>query len=94
VVLDEALIGRLSFIGDSVLGESVQIGAGSMTVNRTIDWKPVSVKNGKNTVRTGLSKLGSFVGDGAIIGAGNTLPPGTVVASEKVLPDRYSISKR
>jgi bifunctional UDP-N-acetylglucosamine pyrophosphorylase/glucosamine-1-phosphate N-acetyltransferase len=94
VVLDEALIGRLSFIGDSVLGESVQIGAGSMTVNRTIDLKPVSVKNGKNRVRTGLAKLGSFVGDGAVIGAGNTLPPGTVIAPKKVLPDRYSISNR
>ena len=35
--MDNTQIGRLSFIGDSVLGENVDMGAGCMTVNRNID---------------------------------------------------------
>lgn len=91
VVLDNSHIGRLSFVGDSVLGENVDVGAGVMTVNRSIDWKPISVKNNKKLVDTGSLKLGAFVGDDVVIGAGNTIQPGTVVPSGKVLPARYSV---
>ena len=38
VVQKNSHIGRLSFIGDSVLGENVDVGAGSMTVNRKLDY--------------------------------------------------------
>ncbi len=92
VVLDNTRIGRLSFIGDSVLGENVDIGAGSMTVNRSVDWKTISVKNGRKARDTGLTKLGAFVGDNVVIGAGNTIQPGTVVTPDQILPARYSVT--
>ncbi len=91
VVMDNSQIGRLSFVGDSVLGENVDMGAGCMTVNRTVDWKPILVKNGNKPLNTGKTKLGSFLGDGVVVGAGNTLPPGTVVAPGKILPACYSV---
>ena len=94
VVLDGARIGRLSFIGDSVLGEGVDIGAGTMTVNRSLEQKPVAVKIGKKALPTGLSKLGAFIGDGAVIGAGNTIQPGTVIPPGKTWSACYSITQR
>jgi bifunctional UDP-N-acetylglucosamine pyrophosphorylase/glucosamine-1-phosphate N-acetyltransferase len=93
VVLDNTRIGRLSFIGDSVLGENVDIGAGTMTVNRSLDWKSISVKNGKKMFDTGMVKLGAFIGDNVTIGAGNTIEPGTVIPPGKVLPSCYSITR-
>lgn len=93
VVLDNTRIGRLSFIGDSVMGENVDIGAGTMTVNRALDWKPISVKNGKKTIDTGMVKLGAFIGDNVVIGAGNTIEPGTVIPPGKIVPSCYSINK-
>lgn len=93
VVLGNTRIGRLSFIGDSVLGENVDIGAGSMTVNRTVDWKPIHVKIGKKTINTERVKLGAFIGDNVVIGAGNTIRPGTVIAPNKILPARYTVTK-
>ncbi len=93
VVMDNTQIGRLSFVGDSVLGENIDMGAGCMTVNRNIDWKPISVKNGKRQMATGMEKLGSFLGDGVIVGAGNTLQPGTIVAPGKILPACYSVKQ-
>ena len=94
VVFGNTRIGRLSFIGDSVLGENVDFGAGSMTVNRTIDWQPVRVKSGKNTIDSEREKLGAFIGDNVTVGAGNTIPPGMVVAPNKILPARYSVTTR
>ncbi|MBT3923034.1 MAG: NTP transferase domain-containing protein [Nitrospina sp.] len=94
VVMDNSQIGRLSFVGDSVLGENVDMGAGCMTVNRTVDWKPISVKNGKRKIETGLTKLGAFLGDGVVVGAGNTLQPGTVVAPGKILPACYTVNQK
>ncbi len=94
VVMDNSQIGRLSFVGDSVLGENVDMGAGCMTVNRTVDWKPISVKNGKRPMGTGMKKLGAFLGDGVVVGAGNTLQPGTVVVPGKILPACYSVTQK
>lgn len=92
VVQDNTMIGRLSFIGDSVLGENVDIGAGTMTVNRTIDRKPVVIKNGKKSFPTGLEKIGAFIGDNAVIGAGNTIRAGTIIKPGRVVPSRYSVT--
>jgi len=92
VVLDDTRIGRLSFIGDSVLGEGVDIGAGTMTVNRSLHIGPIAVKCGRKKLSTGLEKLGAFIGDGAVIGAGNTIEPGTVIAPGNTLPSCYSIT--
>ena len=94
VVMDNSQIGRLSFVGDSVLGENVDMGAGCMTVNRTVDWEPISVKNGKRPMGTGMTKLGAFLGDGVVVGAGNTLQPGMVVAPGKILPACYSVTQK
>ncbi len=91
VVLDNSGIGRLSFVGDSVIGENVDIGAGCMTVNRNTNWEKIKVRNGKANLATNMKKLGAFIGDGVVIGASNTIQPGTVVPPGKNLPACYSV---
>ena len=94
VVMDSSQIGRLSFIGDSVLGENVDIGSGCMTINRTVDWKPISMQNRKGQASTNMSKLGAFLGDGVVVGAGNMIQPGTVVHSGKIVPACYTLTHK
>ena len=94
VILDNSQIGRLSFVGDSVIGENVDVGAGCMTVNRNVDWEKVQVKNGKTVFSSDLRKLGAFIGDDVTIGAGNTIQPGTVVFPGKTLSACYSIANK
>jgi hypothetical protein len=43
---------------------------------------------------TGMKKLGAFLGDGVVVGAGNTIQPGTIVAPGKVLPACYSVKHK
>jgi len=94
VVQKNSHIGRLSFIGDSVLGENVDIGAGTMTVNRQLDWSTIKVKHQRKAIDTGIMKLGSFIGDDVVIGAGNSIEPGTVVPPGKVLPAHFSVTNK
>ena len=94
VVQKNSHIGRLSFIGDSVLGEKVDIGAGTMTVNRALDWSTIKVKNKQKNLDTGRTKLGAFLGDGVVIGAGNSIEPGTVVSPGTVLPAHFSVTRK
>ncbi|MBI4641317.1 MAG: NTP transferase domain-containing protein [Candidatus Tectomicrobia bacterium] len=83
-------VGRLSFIGDSVVGENVYIGSGTMTINGNLDGSPVQTVLEGISHETNLLKVGSFIGDNAKIGASNTLAAGTVIEYEGVIPHNHS----
>lgn len=84
-------VGGLCFIGDSVIGENVDIGAGVMTINQRMETRDIRVKIGKAAISAGLEKLGAFVGDGAVIGASNTIASGVVVEAGKVINHNCSV---
>jgi bifunctional UDP-N-acetylglucosamine pyrophosphorylase/glucosamine-1-phosphate N-acetyltransferase len=94
VVLGSARIGRLSFIGDSVIGEGVHIGAGTMTINHELDDRPVEVELPGRRVNSNHTKLGSFIGDRVRVGASNTLAAGTLVLPDVQVPHHYSYRGR
>lgn len=81
-------VGRLSFIGDSIIGSGARIGSGVMTVNETEQQGEISLSIEGQSYSSGQRKLGSFIGDGACVGASNTLGPGTVIPAQAVLPHR------
>jgi bifunctional UDP-N-acetylglucosamine pyrophosphorylase/glucosamine-1-phosphate N-acetyltransferase len=84
-------IGRLSFVGDSVIGESVDLGSGTVTINENIDRSNVCVEVRKRKVDCGLNKLGAFIGDGVKVGAGNTLAAGTVLNPNTTVPHHATV---
>jgi len=88
VMMDGTKVGRLSFIGDSVLGERVEVGAGAMTVNSELDHRRVRVMIDGESIETNMEKLGAMVGDDAQIGAGNILLPGAMIPAKARLPHR------
>lgn len=91
VLFGNSVVGRLSFVGDSVGGENVDIGSGTMTINQRLDRKPVTVDILGETVDSGLEKLGAFLGDDVKVGGSNTIAPGTVVAPGTVIPHRVTV---
>ena len=94
VLFDRAVIGGLCFIGDSVVGEGANIGAGSMTINKPLEDIKVKVRIGKAMVDTGLEKLGAFIGDGSSIGASNILAPGSIAPAGAMIPHNLSYPRR
>ena len=85
-------IGRLSFVGDSVIGENTTTGSGLTTVNHTVEYSPVICKTGQGAVETGLIKLGAFFGDNVKIGVRHVTGPGSILNSGRKIPDSTTIS--
>ena len=85
-LLDGVRVGRMSFVSDSVIGENAVVGSGTMTLIQNTDQSPVAVRMPEGMVDSGLDKVGAFLGDGARVGASNTLAPGAVVPPGEVIP--------
>jgi bifunctional UDP-N-acetylglucosamine pyrophosphorylase/glucosamine-1-phosphate N-acetyltransferase len=91
VLFGNSDVGRLSFVGDSVLGENVDLGSGTMTINENMDRSSVRVDLRGESADSGLDKLGAFIGDDVKIGASHTIAAGTVIAAGSVIPHRVTL---
>ncbi len=78
ILLDKAQAPHYNYIGDSILGNKAHMGAGSICSNLKSDNKPVVI-HGETEMETGLRKVGAILADGADIGCGCVLNPGTVI---------------
>ena len=67
-----------NYVGDSVLGNRSHLGAGAVCSNLKSDKSCVTVR-ADEVYETGLRKLGAILGDGADVGSGCVLNPGTVI---------------
>jgi bifunctional UDP-N-acetylglucosamine pyrophosphorylase/glucosamine-1-phosphate N-acetyltransferase len=76
LILSKTNVGHLSYIGDSVLGEGVNLGAGTTTSNLRHDGKNHrSLVNGV-LIDTGRRKFGTIIGDGVHTGIHTIIYPG------------------
>ena len=78
ILCDGVQVPHYNYVGDSVLGDKVHLGAGAICSNFKGDGSNVVVRGDTDYV-TGLRKLGAILGDGADIGCGCVLNPGTVI---------------
>lgn len=79
ILFDKVQVPHYNYVGDSILGYLAHMGAGSITSNVKSDKQLVVVKNGAETMETGLKKFGAMIGDGVEVGCGSVLNPGTVI---------------
>ena len=63
LILSQTNIGHLSYVGDSILGENVNLGAGTITANLRHDNKSVKSYGTKERINTQRIKLGAIIGD-------------------------------
>jgi UDP-N-acetylglucosamine diphosphorylase / glucose-1-phosphate thymidylyltransferase / UDP-N-acetylgalactosamine diphosphorylase / glucosamine-1-phosphate N-acetyltransferase / galactosamine-1-phosphate N-acetyltransferase len=85
IFLDGAKAGHFAYIGDSILGNEVNLGAGTKLANLKIVPGNVSiVYEGKN-YDTGLRKLGAIIGDYAQTGCNSVTSPGTIIGKYSLI---------
>ena len=94
VIMDNAKIPHLSYVGDSIIGEDSSLGAGTITANLRFDEAHVSSRIKGLVLDSGRKKLGAILGDnvrtginvsifpGVKIGAGAWIGPGTIVRED------------
>ena len=76
ILMDGTNVGHLSYVGDSVLGQKVNLGAGTVTSNLRHDGKNHRSLVGDALVDTGRRKFGAILGDGVHTGINTSLYPG------------------
>ncbi len=82
IIMDDTKIGHLSYVGDSVIGERCNFGAGTIVANLRFDGRSVRM-GGLNTARR---KLGVIMGDdvhtgiNSMINVGTSIGPASIVA--------------
>jgi NDP-sugar pyrophosphorylase family protein len=76
LILSRTNVGHLSYVGDSVLGEGVNFGAGTTTSNLRHDGKNHQSAVDGVLVDTGRRKFGCIVGDGVHTGINTSIYPG------------------
>jgi UDP-N-acetylglucosamine diphosphorylase/glucosamine-1-phosphate N-acetyltransferase len=75
------------FLGHSYVGEWVNLGAGTHNSDLRNDYGPVSVPMPGHIVKTGLNKVGCFIGDHAKTGLGTLINTGSHIgAFSNLLP--------
>lgn len=79
ILFDEVHVPHYNYVGDSILGYRVHLGAGAITSNIKSDKTTVFVHDGKQNIDTGLRKFGALIGDNTEIGCNTVLNPGTII---------------
>ncbi len=85
VFMEGARAPHLNYVGDSVLGEHVNLGAGTITANLRFDDKTVRVRVKNQVVDSGMRKLGAFIGGYAKTGINVSIMPGVKIGSRAVV---------
>ena len=78
VLLDKVCVPHYNYVGDSVLGNHAHMGAGAVCSNLKSDGNDVVI-HGESDIETNLRKVGGILADGADVGCGCVLNPGTVI---------------
>jgi bifunctional UDP-N-acetylglucosamine pyrophosphorylase/glucosamine-1-phosphate N-acetyltransferase len=76
ILLPGTNVGHLSYLGDSILGEKVNLGAGTITSNLRHDGGAHRSPVEGRMVDTGRRKLGAIIGDGVHTGIHTSIYPG------------------
>jgi bifunctional UDP-N-acetylglucosamine pyrophosphorylase/glucosamine-1-phosphate N-acetyltransferase len=79
IIMDNVHIGHLSYVGDSIIGENCNLGAGTITANYRLDGKTVKMMVKGEVVDSGKRKLGAILGDNVKTGINALFMPGVKV---------------
>ncbi|MDI6704020.1 MAG: glucose-1-phosphate thymidylyltransferase [bacterium] len=79
IMLNDAKAGHFAYIGDSILGNRVNLGAGTKLANLKIFDSPVKLVIDGKEYETNLRKFGAILGDDVETGCNTVTSPGTLL---------------
>lgn len=77
ILLNNVKASHFAYIGDSIVGNNVNIGAGVKLANFRLDKKNISFYLNGERIKTSLNKFGSIIADNCQIGCNSVLNPAT-----------------
>ena len=85
VLFNGCEVPHFNYVGDSVLGHRVHLGAGVMLSNYRLIRGNVNVRTASGRLDSGLAKFGALIGDRTEIGCNAVLNPGAVIGRDCLL---------
>lgn len=82
IVMDNSNIPHLNYVGDSVIGQNCNLGAGTMIANLRLDKKNVTVVLNGKKIDTKRKKLGAIIGDNVQTGINATINIGSMIGND------------
>ncbi len=92
--LDNAKAGHFAYIGDSVLGNNVNLGAGTKLANLKFGPGTVAININGRKIDTGRRKIGAILGDGVQTGCNSVTNPGALLGRGCLVPPNTSVMPR
>lgn len=78
VFLQGTLAGHFAYVGDSILGNKVNLGAGTKCANLKLNHGTIKIRLQDQKMDTGMRKFGAIIGDGSQLGCNTVTNPGTL----------------
>ena len=85
IFLDDAKAGHFAYLGDSILGNRVNLGAGTKLANLRFLGGEVQIKTDGGPVASGMRKLGAIMADDVQTGCNSVTNPGTLLGRRAIL---------
>lgn len=85
IFLNGAQAGHFAYVGDSILGNSVNLGAGVKCANLKLNRSLIVIFHNDQPYATGLKKFGAIIGDGGQLGCNAVTNPGALLGKSTYL---------
>lgn len=85
ILLPGAKAPHFNYVGDSILGKDVNLGAGTKLSNLRNDGGEVHLRVNGERVPSGLRKFGALLGEGCALGCNSVTNPGVVLGCNSVV---------
>ncbi|MEE8470830.1 MAG: glucose-1-phosphate thymidylyltransferase [Dehalococcoidia bacterium] len=85
IMLDGSKAGHFAYIGDSILGNSVNLGAGTKLANLKMIPGTITIAVNRKYHNTGRRKLGAILGDRTETGCNSVTSPGTLMEPDSIV---------
>ena len=92
VLLNRGQSPHFNYVGDSILGNKTNLGAGTKLSNLKIVKDTVKVKVGERVYDSGLRKFGAIIGDGVETGCNSVMNPGTLLGRGSLVYPNATVS--
>jgi len=93
ILMDGTHVGHLSYIGDSILGEKCNLGAGTIMANYRFDAGSIKMMVKDQVVNTGRRKLGAVLGDNVKTGIKSLFMPGVKVGANTWVGANFMVER-
>lgn len=91
IMMNGAKAGHFAYLGDSILGRDVNLGAGTKLANLKILERPYHLKAGDSVYHVARRKFGAIMGDLCQTGCNSVTNPGTVLGRSSLVAPCTSV---